>query len=210
MTKKHKSTKKNTYPEWVEIYRTKGHTIRKVRNGYGLYSCTSVYVKGSYPKSVQTYLGMITEKDGFIPKKVISSTPSYVEYGLSHLIWINFKRSLMRSFNNSTGLEDIVVLGIIHYIFGSVDPCYIRSSYISHGKEDALIVRAEAISLSRIKTVSNKIEKLLKERIPDKQERDMLTQLLPLAVVDALNESRKPQISSELSDIIERTGLKYE
>jgi hypothetical protein len=56
--------KKIVYPERAEKYRTKGHTIRKVRDGYGLYRCTSLYVKGSYPKSVQEYLGMITEKYG--------------------------------------------------------------------------------------------------------------------------------------------------
>lgn len=31
------------YPDWVEKYRGKGRTIRKVRNGYGLYACTSTY-----------------------------------------------------------------------------------------------------------------------------------------------------------------------
>jgi hypothetical protein len=56
-----------TYPDWAEKYRGKGRTIRKVRNGYGLYQCTSVYVSGQkYPKSIQKYLGMITEKNGFI------------------------------------------------------------------------------------------------------------------------------------------------
>ena len=50
------------YPDWVEKYRGKGRTIRKVRNGYGLYACTSTYSPGQkYPKSVSTYLGMITE-----------------------------------------------------------------------------------------------------------------------------------------------------
>ena len=57
------------YPEWAEKFRGKERTIRKVRDGYGLYQCTSVYQPGQkYPKSVQKYLGMITEKDGFIPK----------------------------------------------------------------------------------------------------------------------------------------------
>lgn len=55
--------KKNIYPEWAEKFRAEGKTIRKVRNGYGLYECTSTYVPGQkYPKSVQKYLGMITEK----------------------------------------------------------------------------------------------------------------------------------------------------
>ena len=38
--------KKNVYPEWAEKFRAKGKTIRKVRNGYGLYECTSTYVPG--------------------------------------------------------------------------------------------------------------------------------------------------------------------
>lgn len=32
--------KKNVYPEWAEKFRAEGKTIRKVRNGYGLYECT--------------------------------------------------------------------------------------------------------------------------------------------------------------------------
>ncbi len=66
--------KKNTYPDWVEKYRTSGRTIRKISSGYSLYKYTSAYVKGQkYTKSVQEYLGRITEKDGFNPKKVIYS-----------------------------------------------------------------------------------------------------------------------------------------
>ena len=66
-----------TYPDWAEKYRGKGRTIRKVRNGYGLYQCTSVYVSGQkYPKSIQKYLGMITEKDGFIRRIVKPSATS--------------------------------------------------------------------------------------------------------------------------------------
>ena len=89
--------KKLSYPAWVEKYRGKGRTIRKVGDGYGLYECTSQYVKGQrYPKSVQKYLGMISEEEGFIPKHVTPLNPKYIEYGLSHFILVNFKRDLMR------------------------------------------------------------------------------------------------------------------
>ena len=74
-----------TYPDWVEKFRSPGHTIKKTKQGYGLYSCTSKYVPGGKPKSVQTYLGKITP-DGFIPKSVVSKHPVYIEYGLSHFI----------------------------------------------------------------------------------------------------------------------------
>ena len=60
-----------TYPDWVEKFRSPGHTIKKTKQGYGLYSCTSKYVPGGKPKSIQTYLGKITP-DGFIPKSVVS------------------------------------------------------------------------------------------------------------------------------------------
>ena len=120
--------KKNVYPEWAEKFRAEGKTIRKVRNGYGLYECTSTYVPGQkYPKSVQKYLGMITEKDGFIPKKSVSDTASFsIEYGLSHFIISNFKRDLQRSVFNSD--MAVVVLGTVFYIFGSIDPAFLSSS----------------------------------------------------------------------------------
>jgi len=47
------------FPEWVEKYRGPGKTIKKIKSGYALYQCTSKYVPGHTPKSVQTYLGFI-------------------------------------------------------------------------------------------------------------------------------------------------------
>lgn len=64
-------------PEWAEKYRKPGTTIKKVGNGYYLYSATSKTVEGKkYPVSVQNYLGRITE-DGLIDARKhirISST----------------------------------------------------------------------------------------------------------------------------------------
>lgn len=49
-------------PEWAEKYRRPGTTIKKIGNGYYLYSATSKTVEGKkYPVSVQNYLGRITE-----------------------------------------------------------------------------------------------------------------------------------------------------
>ena len=38
-----------TYPDWVEKFRSPGHTIKKTKQGYGLYSCTSKYVGSLTP-----------------------------------------------------------------------------------------------------------------------------------------------------------------
>ena len=202
--------KKNQYPEWVEKYRGKGRTIRKVRNGYGLYKCTSKYdpvTKG--PKLVQTYLGMITEADGFIPKKSVSSHPSYIEYGLSHVIWKNFKRTLVRS--TFTGDEAVVRLGIIFYIFGAVREELIPLTFISDGVENELSQRLSSTSQSRIRAVSNKIEALFSEKIPDRQDRILLDALLRMCVMESNNRrSQIPSLPEEAAKLMERYGLKYE
>lgn len=201
---------RNQYPEWVEKYRGKGRTIRKVRNGYGLYKCTSEYVPGAkYPKLVQTYLGMITEDKGFIPKKSVSDSPSYIEYGLSHFIWINFKRILVRS--TFTGDELLVRLGIISYLFGSVREDLIPLTYLSDGMEGALCERLRSTSPNRIKAISNKIHSALSEKIPDQQDRILLESLLRMCVMESNNRSSQiPALPKPAEELIERYGLKYE
>jgi len=53
-------------PEGAEKYKKPGTSIKKIGNGYYLYSATSKAVKGKkYPVSIQNYLGRITE-DGLI------------------------------------------------------------------------------------------------------------------------------------------------
>lgn len=197
------------YPDWVEKYRSKGHTIRKVRDGYGLYKCTSEYLPGSpYPKSKQTYLGMITRKDGFIPKKTIADHPTYIEYGLSHFIWRNFKRTLIRS--SFSADERIVRLGIIMYIFGSIKPCMIKATYLSDNLEEQLIEYAALASAPRIKTIVNKIHSLMELKLPLKEDRIILEALLRLCVMESNNrKSQIPALASEGYEIIERNGLKY-
>lgn len=198
----------NTYPDWVEKYRGKGKTIRKVRNGYGLYECTTVYVKGAkYPKSIQKYLGMITEKDGFIPKKDINKYNNYsIEYGLSHFILINFKRSLIRS--TYTGDINIVYLGIIFYIFGSIDKTFILSTYLSNDCKDKLLKQASIVSINRVKGVSNKIESILNEKISDKKDKLLITKLLMFVTIPYGSDDSDVVYPDIIKTTIEKYGLK--
>jgi hypothetical protein len=201
--------RKIVYPDWAEKYRTRGHTIRKVRDGYGLYRCTSVYVRGSHPKSVQEYLGMITEADGFVPKIVVSPNPAFVEFGLSHFILTNFKRTLQRSSFNNGAHGDVIVLGIIHYMFGGTEPCFIRATYLSCGRADDLILKTGTISPQRIKAVATRIKKLLESAVPDDDERRVLVALLLLCVIDPANPEAKPRIPDKAREIIEGRKLRY-
>ena len=200
--------RKIIYPDWVEKYRTKGRTIRKVRDGYGLYSCTSVYVKGSTPKTVQKYLGMITEKDGFIPKVSVPEHPRYIEYGLSHFLLRNFKRDLQRA--SFGGLEEIIYLGIVMFMFGNVEPCFIHATFLTYERAAEFVDYAKKVNISRVKSLATRIEKILVKKIPDEKERNALIRLLFLCVVDTENADRRlPALPEEVASIIERNGLKY-
>lgn len=124
------------YPDWVEKFRGKGRTIRKIKDGYGLSQCTSEYVKGGPPKSKQVYLGIITEKDGFIPKKTGGSAPAYIEYGFSKFLMQNFKRDITRRSYQCS--EQLLESGIIFYIFGSIDDVYLQLSYLTYSHVDQI------------------------------------------------------------------------
>jgi hypothetical protein len=195
------------YPDWAEKYRGKGRTLRKVRDGYGLYECTSVYVKGEkYPKSKQTYLGMITEKDGFIPKRSGSLSGQYLEFGLSHFIMANFKRDLERC--TFGGSEDIVLLGIVFFIFGSIDDVFLQATYLTKGKISALKERiGKGISEQRLRTVSNKIKSLLEQKIPDDHDRSVLIKLLFLTVIDKSSVPESVVYPDAVKNVAERYGL---
>lgn len=77
------------YPEWVQMQRTKGTTVKKVRGIYYLYKRTSKRVPGKkYPQPVDTYIGIITP-DGIIEKKktmLATDTVIVKEYGFSKAV----------------------------------------------------------------------------------------------------------------------------
>ena len=196
------------YPDWAEKYRGKGRTLRKVRDGYGLYECTSVYVKGEkYPRSRQTYLGMITETDGFIPKKSGSLSGQYLEFGLSHFIMANFRRDLERC--TFGGSEDIVLLGIVFFLFSSIDDVFLQATYLAKDKMSALKDRiGKGISEKRLRTFSNKIEALLIQKIPDDHDRSVLVRLLYLTVIDRSSVPESVVYPDAVKTVAERYGLK--
>lgn len=203
------SAKKNTYPDWAEKFRGKGRTIRKTKNGYGLYECTSVYVKGGPPKSKQKYLGMITEKDGFIPKKTGDSSPVFIEYGFSRFLYLNFKREVSRHlFQPST---ELISLGIIQYIFDGVDPMFIRASYLTYSKEADFCDLVEKVERKKICRVAELFDDAFRKKVSDEKERQVIRKLLSLCVVEAgPASSRKPRIPDEVLTILESHHLKYD
>ncbi len=79
----------SNYPDWVNSYKTKGTSIKKVGNNYYLYKTTSHRVPGKkYPQTVSEYIGIITE-DGVkeTGNKVVQSEEVIVrEYGMTKVV----------------------------------------------------------------------------------------------------------------------------
>ena len=63
--------KKYNLPEWVEKYKEKGKTIKVKNDNYYLYESKCIYDKNKKNKhyTKDSYLGRITEDNGFIPAK---------------------------------------------------------------------------------------------------------------------------------------------
>ena len=79
----------SNYPDWVNAFKEKGTSVKKVGNEYYLYRSTSKRVPGKkYPQPVETYIGAIT-KEGVIRTKVRKISTDRVrvyEYGMSYAL----------------------------------------------------------------------------------------------------------------------------
>ena len=77
------------YPDWVNAFKEKGTSIKKVGNEYYLYKATSKRIPGKkYPQPVEVYIGRIT-KEGVIQstvRKVSTDSVKVYEYGMSHAL----------------------------------------------------------------------------------------------------------------------------
>lgn len=200
--------RKNAYPDWAEKFRATGKTIRKVKDGYALYECTSVYVKDGYPKLKQKYLGMITEKDGFVPKRIGSPAPLYLEYGLSRVIWLNFRREVSRHVFQCG--DELMKLGVVAYVFGGLDDAYIRNSYLTYSDSERLSAVAAKIPAGRVERVCEAISAAFERKVADEHDRDIIRKLMMLCVVEAGPRSvRKPEIPGDAGAALEKYGMKY-
>ena len=76
----------SNYPDWVNAFKEKGTSIKKVGNEYYLYRSTSKRIPGKkYPQPVQEYIGAIT-KEGVIRtnvKKISTDRVNVYEFGMS-------------------------------------------------------------------------------------------------------------------------------
>jgi hypothetical protein len=79
----------SNYPDWVNAFKEKGTSVKKVGKEYYLYRATSKRVPGKkYPQPVEDYIGTIT-KEGVIEtkvRKISTDSVKVYEYGMSYAL----------------------------------------------------------------------------------------------------------------------------
>jgi hypothetical protein len=60
--------------------------------------------------------------------------------------------------------EETAILGVVYFLFESIDEIFIKAAYLCHGIEDKRIARVNAgVSLNRMKTGSKRYIHFLKK-----------------------------------------------
>ena len=185
---------KKVYPEWVQIHRTRGTTVKKKGDAYYLYKRTSRRVPGKkYPQPVDTYIGIITP-DGVVQtkkKKVILSDIEVWEYGFSKALWELCPKGWKDAIGDEW--EDVLKALILKWSPKS----YLGENYAA---KDPKIFHcsfgAQAGMMSKRMTKENGIE--IKE----------LEKLKDIYLVRIGKEEAVSRIHSEYQEILERIGVK--
>ena len=171
---------------WALKYKGKNKSLICLGgNRYVLYEVTSKYNPSlGYSKSIQSFIGVITEENGLVLKKKRDNNESnYLEYDLSHFLYLNFKRSIPRSLGRTTDVvyvDHIIKLIIVKYIFDGADE---DMTYlcIDDGKEIKEFRRK--ISDVRINDGSKKLNEFLRQKITDENDLNLLKNYLRLITV---------------------------
>lgn len=202
-------------PDWVLKHKTKGHTVRYNNGTFSLIKIKSIRVKDKpYPKLINEYVGIIT-KDGVIPKKTYNNNlnpDSFIEFGFSYFIYINFRRDLKRAvYGDDPTIKDLTLgAAIMFHIFGDVHVDYLNHSYLKTlFKIDDFKLLTER-RMKNIHKLSNLINEYLDLYIPNKVDKNILIYKLKNTVIDKDSSKVIGLYSSDTIEIIERYGLKYE
>lgn len=188
------------YPDWVLKHKKKGTYINKVGNNFYLYAAHSEHIPGTANKARRVcdgYLGKITEKDGFVPKKEKPS-PLALEYGFSCAITSLCNTIFQRIIEDyPDSYQQIIIRSILLSIYGVQGKHLHHLSYLSTFIKDDFIIDKQTDFL--IQRSVRMIQSTLSQHFPDvealenfktvmchiqivKWNRDwVLTQLDPLA-----------------------------
>lgn len=202
-------------PDWALKYKGKNKSLKYLGiDRYGLYEVTSKYDPSlGYSKSIQTFIGVITKDKGLVlKKKRINVNAKYLEYGLSHFLYVNFKRNIQRSIkagnNDSLYVDYMIKLIIVKYIFGSIYDEYIDMTYLC--KDDSINIKEykNRISDVRINNGATRLKEYLKNKVNNLDDLILLENLLRLMVVRE-DEDMNIFVNDRLKGLLDKYELKF-
>ena len=204
-------------PDWVLKYKTKGYTVRFQAGQFSLIKVTSVRTPDKpYPQLIQEHIGVITEKDGLIPKKIRPDEEGGIvrlEYGLSYFLYLNFKRDLKRHIYSNEGeinCQLILTASIIQYLFEDIDEQYLtlthlpRITGIDNFQNLTPKRRATAIRLEK------RMKESLEQAITDEPSRRSLLFELRSVTLPSEADCSKDWFSQSLKAEIKHWGYRFE
>lgn len=201
--------KKIDYPEWVKPFDKKGHTIRIVKGAYWLFQVSSRRVPGKkYPVTSQTFIGIIDREKGLIPKKVSIQDTVFIEHGLSHFLYTNHSRDLVRSIYGYSGdfAQAIVKTAIVFFVFGGIDYRYLSMSNLTAGMSKDMVTKVQAIKEKRMSNLIRKAEEIFRKDFGD----DADYMMNRLRMIQAHGPSGNPnKIDPDTLGMITERGFRY-
>lgn len=199
-------------PDWALKYKGKNKSLKYLGNDkYGLYDVTSKYDKElGYSKSIQTFIGVISKDEGLVLKKRrVNNNAAYLEYGLSHFLYVNFKRSIQRSVKYYSNDKDYLVkLVIVKFIFGDISNEYIDMTYLCADDSKDIKEYKAKISDIRINNGVVRLKDTLKLKVSDLNDLNLLENHLRLITIRD-KEDINVFINDKLKGLLDKYELKF-
>ena len=182
------------YPDWVNAFKEKGTSVKKVGNEYYLYRATSKRVPGKkYPQPVEEYIGTIT-RDGVVRtgiRKISTDRVRVYEYGMSHTMQALLPDGfLVNSHDRET----------LRYAFLHIVRQHCPNSYLLRGVE---LPELESLHINLSMQIK-RYERLAKITIED------LRPLSGLYLVETKECNMLSEVTAEMAGIMERTGVRID
>ena len=181
----------SNYPDWVNAFKEKGTSVKKVGNEYYLYRSTSKRVPGKkYPQPVEEYIGVIT-KEGVKETKVRKVSTDRVrvyEYGMSFAL----KTLLPKAFLINSHDKETLRFAFLHVV-----KHFSPNSYLLRGIELPALTELHIGLFAQIK----RYERLAGISIEE------LRPLSELYLVETRECDMLSEATPEIREIFERMGV---
>ena len=182
----------SNYPDWVNAFKEKGTSVKKVGNEYYLYRSTSKRVKGKkYPQPVQEYIGTIT-KSGVVRsnvRKISTDRVRVFEYGMSYTL----KSLLPEAFLINSHDKDVLRYAFLHIVkYFSPKSYLLRDTVLPSLAELHISLNAQIKRYERLTGISiEDLQPLSEMYLVETRECDMLS-----------------EITEEMQEVFIRLGVK--